>query len=73
MTQVQVQVRVPKDLVKELDRWVKEGRFASRSDAIKTVLALYEEKERAREFARMLLRRREEARLRPDKLVPLAD
>ncbi|RJS77487.1 ribbon-helix-helix protein, CopG family [Candidatus Bathyarchaeota archaeon] len=34
---VQVQVRMPEKLVKEIDRWVAEGRFKSRSDAIKTI------------------------------------
>ena len=71
MLQVQVQLRVPKDMVDELDRWIEEGKFASRSDAIKTILALYEEKERTRKFAKMLFKRREEARAKPSKLVPL--
>ncbi|MHA1835761.1 MAG: ribbon-helix-helix domain-containing protein [Candidatus Odinarchaeia archaeon] len=44
MRQVQVQVRIPEKIVKELDRWVKEGRFKSRSDAIKTIITLYEER-----------------------------
>lgn len=71
MTQVQVHLRVPLALIKELDRWVEQGRFASRSDAIKSVLSLYEERERTMEFARMLFKRREEARASPKMLVPL--
>jgi Arc/MetJ-type ribon-helix-helix transcriptional regulator len=69
--QVQVQLRVARVMIKEVDRWVQEGRFANRSDAIKTVLALYEERERTGRFARMLARRSREARERPDRLVPL--
>jgi Arc/MetJ-type ribon-helix-helix transcriptional regulator len=55
MTTVQVQVRAQKRVVQELDRWISEGRFANRSEAIKTVLALYEEREKTREFYKMLL------------------
>ena len=71
MRQVSVQVRVPETLVREIDRWVKEGRFRSRSDAIKTILALYQERERIREFYRMLMKRSEEARKNPRILIPL--
>jgi Arc/MetJ-type ribon-helix-helix transcriptional regulator len=53
---------VPETLVREIDRWVREGRFRSRSDAIKTILTLYQERERTREFYRMLVERSEEAR-----------
>lgn len=66
-----MQLRVPRGMIQEVDRWVREGRFANRSDAIKTVLALYEERERTRRFARMLARRSREAREQPDRLVPL--
>ena len=71
MKQVQVQLRVPKKTAAELDRWVRQGRFASRSDAIKTILSLYEERQRTRQFARMLYQRSKEAREKPAKLVPL--
>jgi Arc/MetJ-type ribon-helix-helix transcriptional regulator len=63
--QVSVQVRVPETLVREIDRWVREGRFRSRSDTIKTILTLYQERERTREFYRMLVERSEEARKNP--------
>jgi Arc/MetJ-type ribon-helix-helix transcriptional regulator len=71
--QVSVQVRVPETLVREIDRWVREGRFRSRSDAIKTVLTLYQEQERIREFYRMLVERSEEARKNPRILIPLGE
>ena len=67
----QVQVRMPEKIVKEIDRWIAEGRFASRSDAIKTILALYQERECTRQFHQMLLERSEEAREKPKILVPL--
>ncbi len=67
----QVQVRVPEKLLEELDRWVDEGRFKSRSDAIRVILAQYEERERTREFYVMLERRSRDAREHPEDLVPL--
>ena len=69
----QVQVRMPEKLVKEIDRWVSEGRFKSRSDAIKTIVGLYEERERTREFYRMLLELSKEAREKPEILIPLEE
>jgi Arc/MetJ-type ribon-helix-helix transcriptional regulator len=73
MATVQVQVRVPKKVVQEIDRWIAEGRFANRSEAIKTVLTLYEEREGTREFYRMLLNRSEQAKKKPDSLIPLEE
>lgn len=70
---VQVQVRIPEEVVEEIDRWVAKGRFRSRSDAIKTILALYDERQKTREFYKMLDRRRREAREKPEILVPLED
>jgi Arc/MetJ-type ribon-helix-helix transcriptional regulator len=69
----QVQVRMPEGVVKEIDRWVAEGRFKSRSDAVKTIVALYQERERTREFYRMLVERSREAREKPEILVPLEE
>ena len=73
MATTQVQVRIPDDLVKELDRWIAEGRFSSRSEAVKTIVALYKERERTRKFYEMLSRRSEDARKHPERLVPLRD
>jgi Arc/MetJ-type ribon-helix-helix transcriptional regulator len=67
----QVQVRVPEKILEVLDRWIDEGRFKSRSDAIRVILSQYEERERTREFYKMLQRRSEEARDHPEELVPL--
>jgi len=69
----QVQLRLPEKMLEEIDRWVAEGRFKSRSDAIKAIISFYEERERTREFFRMLVRRSEEARKRPEVLVPLEE
>ncbi len=68
---VQVQVRVPENLLKSMDEWVKEGKFKSRSDAIRMVLSQYEERERTREFFKMLTERSREAKEHPEYLVPL--
>ncbi|MCW4026191.1 MAG: ribbon-helix-helix domain-containing protein [Candidatus Bathyarchaeota archaeon] len=69
----QVQVRMPEGLVKEIDKWVAEGRFKSRSDAVKTIVAVYQERERTREFYRMLVERSREAREKLEILVPLEE
>lgn len=68
----QVQVRLPEKDAQQLDEWVEEGRFRSRSDAIKTILELYEEREKTREFYRMLEERSEEGEDR-ENTVPLED
>ena len=73
MATTQVQVRIPKELVKEIDSWISEGRFASRSEAIKTIVALYDERERTRKFYKILIERSDEARKRPESLIPLED
>lgn len=70
---VQVQLRVPEKLVEDVDKWVNEGKFKSRSDAIKTILAMYEERERTRSFYKMLVERSSEARKEPEFLIPLEE
>ncbi len=70
---VQVQLRVPEQTVKEIDVWVEQGRFRSRSDAIKTIIELYEERAKTMEFFRMLMKRSREAEEKPDILIPLDD
>ncbi len=69
----QVQLRLPEKLVAEIDGWVAEGRFKNRSDAIKSIIALYEEREKTREFYRLLLRRSEDAKKHPERLIPLEE
>ena len=73
MATTQVQVRIPEELVKAIDDWVAEGRFTSRSEAIKTIVTIYDERERTRRFYQMLQKESDEARKRPESLVPLAD
>lgn len=69
----QVQLRVSQKMLEEIDRWVAEGRFKSRSDAIKTIVSFYEEREKAREFFKMLVTRSEEAKEHPEALIPLEE
>ncbi len=52
---------------------MKGGRFASRSDAIKTMVRFYEERERTAQFLEMLDKRSREARLKPDELLSIED
>ena len=73
MATTQVQVRIPDDLVKELDRSIAEGRFSSRSEAVKTIVTLYKERERTRKFYEMLSKRSEDARRHPERLIPLEE
>ncbi len=73
MTLTQVQLRLPKKMIEEIDRWVEEGQFKSRSDAIRTIISLYEERERTREFLAMLNSRSEDAEERPETLIPLEE
>ena len=69
----QVQLRLSEKTLEEIDRWVAEGKFKSRSDAIKSIISLYEEREKTREFYKLLLKRSEEARKHPEQLVPLEE
>lgn len=67
----QVQVRIPEKLLDEIDRWVAEGRFASRSDAIRSIVTIHQERERTRKFYEMLLERSKEAKDKPQTLLTL--
>ena len=57
---------MPEGLVEEIDRWIKEGRFSSRSDAIKTIVTLFQERERTRAFYDILNERSREAKEKPE-------
>ena len=70
---VQVQLRIPEESISEIDKWVSEGKFKSRSDAIRTILALYQEREKTREFYKMLVERSNEVKENPEMLIPLED
>ena len=70
---VQVQLRVPEKTVNEIDEWVEAGKFRSRSDAVKTIIAMYEDKMKTMEFFKMLMKRSKEAEERPEMLIPLDD
>ena len=60
-------------MVKDIDGWVEEGRFKNRSDAVKTIISLYEDKMKTMEFLKMLVNRSKEAENNPEKLIPLDD
>jgi len=68
---IPVHVRVPEDMVRGIDKWIREGRFSSRSEAVKAMISFYEEREKTREFFSMLVRRSREARENPDILIPI--
>ena len=68
---VQVQVRLTENLLNSIDAWIKEGKFKSRSDAIRIVLRNYEEREKTREFYNMLHKRSKESKEHPEHLIPL--
>jgi Arc/MetJ-type ribon-helix-helix transcriptional regulator len=69
----QVQLRLPEKTIEQIDCWVAEGKFKSRSDAIKTIISLYEERENTRKFYELLNKRSEETKNHPEKLVPLEE
>ena len=69
----QVQLRLPQKTIEEIDKWVAEGRFKNRSDAIKSIITFYEEREKTCTFFNMLLKRSEEAKQHPESLVPLEE
>ena len=69
----QVQLRLPQKTLEEIDRWVAEGRFKNRSDAIKSMIAYYEECEKTCNFFNMLIKRSEEAKKHKESLVPLEE
>ncbi len=68
---VQVQVRLTENLLHVIDTWIEEGKFKSRSDAIRIVLAKYEEREKTREFYSLLHKRSKESKEHPERLIPL--
>jgi len=69
----QVQLRLSQKTVEDIDRWVKEGRFKSRSDAIRTIISFYEEREKTRQFFMILTARSEEAKQHPESLIALEE
>lgn len=70
---VQVQLRIPEESVSQIDKQVKKGVFKSRSDAIKAMITVYQEREKTREFYKMLIKRSEEAKEKPENLVAFDD
>jgi Arc/MetJ-type ribon-helix-helix transcriptional regulator len=69
----QVQLRLPEELIEQIDAWVAEGKFKNRSDAIKSIIILYEEREKTRAFYKLLVERSREAKEHPETLVPLEE
>jgi len=71
--QIQVQLRVPRETVKNIDSLIKDGKFKSRSDAIKTIIFNFEEREKTRKFYEMLIERSGQAEEKPEKLIPFSE
>jgi len=69
----QVQLRLPQKTIEEIDNWVAEGRFKNRSDAIKSIITYYQEREKTLAFFNMLLKRSEEAKQHPETLIPIEE
>ncbi|MBW1936557.1 MAG: hypothetical protein JRI84_13575 [Deltaproteobacteria bacterium] len=70
---IQVRLNLPEKIVERIDKWVKEGRFKDRSEAVGTIIALYEEREKTREFYEMLRKRSREAKEKPEILVSFVE
>ena len=69
----QVQLRLSRETLEKIDRWVLKGKFKSRSDAVTTIIGLYEEQERTREYLKMLMKRSQETRKHPESPSPLEE
>jgi len=69
----QVQLRLPQKTLEEIDGWVAEGRFKNRSDAIKSIITYYQEREKTYVFFNTLLKRSEEAKQHPESLTPIEE
>jgi len=69
----QVQLRLSQKTIEELDKWIAEGRFKNRSDAIRSILSYYQEREKTREFYKLLNQRSAEAKEHPETLIPLEE
>jgi len=68
----QIQLRLAQKTLKMIDKWVAEGRFESRSDAIQTIISLYQEREKTREFFKILVSLSKEVKKNPELLIPIA-
>lgn len=68
---VQVQLRMSEKTVKNIDKLIDRGEFKSRSDAIKSMVEYYQEREKTMGFLKMLVRRSEEAGEKPEMLIPI--
>jgi Arc/MetJ-type ribon-helix-helix transcriptional regulator len=69
----QVQLRLPQKTLEEIDNWVAQGRFKNRSDAIKSIITYYQEREKTCDFFNLLLKRSEEAKQHPETLIPIEE
>jgi Arc/MetJ-type ribon-helix-helix transcriptional regulator len=69
----QVQLRLPQKTLEEIDNWVAEGRFKNRSDAIKSIINYYQEREKTCDFFNLLLKRSEDAKHHPESLIPIEE
>ena len=69
----QVQLRFPQKTLEEIDNWEAQGRFKNRSDAIKSIINYYQEREKTCDFFNLLLKRSEEAKQHPESLIPIEE
>jgi Arc/MetJ-type ribon-helix-helix transcriptional regulator len=69
----QVQLRLPQKTLEEIDNWVAQGRFKNRSDAIKSIITYYQEREKTYDFFSLLLKRSEDAKQHPESLIPIEE
>lgn len=68
-----VNIRLSPSELERIDQFVEEGRFTSRSDAIRMMVAAYQEREKTKEFYNMLKQRSRDAKANPKRLVSLED
>ncbi len=64
---------MPPKTIEEIDKWIDERRFKSRSDAIRAILNIYQEREKTREFLKLLNNLDREVTEHPERLIPLEE
>ena len=67
-----VQLRVPEQMLENIDKEVSSGKFKSRSEAIKLIIYEYQEKQKTREFFAELNKRSAESKKKSN-TIPFKD
>jgi Arc/MetJ-type ribon-helix-helix transcriptional regulator len=64
---------MPDEAVEKIDKMVDQGVFKNRSDAIKSMIEYYQEREKTMNFLKMIVDRSKEAGEKPEILISIDD